>query len=61
MVHFGETVKKVLQKRFPNAKVEYNLDGYWDVIYDAGIGTVIDSFKLEKGKLINFATIEIED
>ncbi len=61
MVHFGETVTKLLQKRFPSAKVEYVLDGYWNVTMDAGLGEIVESYRMENGKLIHFATIEMED
>lgn len=61
MTQFGEKITKVLQDRFPNAKVEYVLDGYWNVILDAGYGEIVESYRLENGKLIHFATLELED
>ena len=60
MTEFGEKITKILKERFPMAKVEYVLDGYWDVTTDAGMGTIVDSYKLVNGKLIHFATVEIE-
>lgn len=61
MTKLTETFVKVLENRFPEAKVSYNLDGYWDVTIDADIGTIIESYRLENGKLIHFATLELED
>lgn len=59
---FGNTITKQLKMKFPNAlKVEYNLDGYWDVTFDEGIGEVVRSYRLVNGKLVHFATVEMED
>lgn len=61
MTEFGEKITKILKERFPMAKVEYVLDGYWDVTMDAGMGTVVDSYRLVDGKLIHFASVEMDD
>ncbi len=55
-----EEVTAVLEKMFPGATVK-DMIGYWDVTMDAGIGTVIESYKLLNGKLVHFATLEMED
>lgn len=62
MVSFGNTITKQFHKRFPNAiKIEYILDGYWDVTFDEGIGEVVRSYRLVNGKLVHFATVEMEN
>lgn len=61
MTKFGEKITNILRDRFPTAKVEYVLDGYWNVTIDAGYGEIVESYRLENGKLIHFATLELED
>jgi len=56
-----EEVTEALQKRFPGSTSRWNADGYWDVTTDAGLGTVVESYKLQNGKLVHFATLEMED
>ena len=55
-----EEVTEALQKAFPGSTVE-DMIGYWDVTTDAGLGTVVESYKLQNGKLVHFATVEMED
>lgn len=55
-----ELLTEQLMEQYPDAKVEYK-GGYWDVTMDAGIGTIVESYRHKNGKLIHFATIETED
>jgi hypothetical protein len=52
--------KEILQKKFPKAKVEYEL-GALHVTYSDGYMKYVDSYKAIDGKLRCFATIEMEE
>lgn len=56
-----ESIKQKLEFEFPDALIEYNPDGYWDVTTDAGYGSTVESYRLVNGKLVHFATLEMED
>jgi hypothetical protein len=55
-----EEVTEVLQKSFPGSTVE-DMISYWDVTTQLVNYTVVDSYKLQNGNLVHFATVEIED
>jgi hypothetical protein len=61
MTEFDKEVTDRLLKRFPNAVVKYNHDGYWDVRYSDGHTTYVDSYRFIYAKLVCFATLEMED
>jgi len=55
-----EEVTEVLQKSFPGSIVE-DMIGYWDVTTQLVDYSIVDSYKLQNGKLVHFATVEMED
>jgi hypothetical protein len=55
-----EEVTEALQKAFPGSTVE-DMISYWDVTTQLVDYKVVDSYKLQNGKLVHFATLEMED
>ena len=52
--------QEILQKRFPKATVNYEL-GALHVEYSDGYMKYVDSYKVIDGKLICYASIEVEE
>jgi hypothetical protein len=55
-----EEVTEALQKAFPGSTVE-DMISYWDVTTQLVDYSIVESYKLQNGKLVHFATVETED